>query len=296
MQSPFDSFYETILHHLAEGVCFVNHQRQISLWNHTAERITGFAPEEVLGTPCCDSVLTCSIPELNPDCSITCPFDPAFTTGTAQAYRLFHLHKEGHRILINLKVIPTEDGSGTTGAIGIFTDASSQTELEATTHSMQKLMRIDPLTRLPNKRALFDSMKGEYLRFARYGTPFALIAVAIDPDERLPRSGPDRDALVKWFAQQLSAGFRKADTPGRLRGASFMVLLPHANTQAAEKAAEKIRRLLLRTLYPGGDYPVTARFGCASISRSDTLDRLIDRSKNALKIARNNTGNAIVSL
>ena len=159
-------------------------------------------------------------------------------------------------------------------------------------------MRIDPMTQLPNKRALFDSMKGEYLRFARYGTPFALIAISIDPpeDEVLIRTGSERDALLRWFAQQLSIGFRKADTPGRLRGASFLTLLPHTNTRAAEKAAEKLRRMLEITPYPSNGKPITASFGCASISRSDTLDRLIERSKSALKLARDAKGNQVISL
>lgn len=298
MSVQFEPFNDHLIQHLQEGVCFIDKRQKITLWNNAAELLTGFTAEEILGTPCRDSALNQSILSLNPETDIICPFEQATVDLTPCAYRLFLQHSAGHRMLLNLKVIPVEDASGLLGTIGIFSDASNQAELEATTRSMQKLLRIDPLTRLPNKRSLLDSMKGEYLRFARYGTPFALIAISIDPqqDKKLTRTGPERDALLKWFAQQLSIGFRKADTPGRLRGASFLALLPHTNTLAAEKAAEKLRVMFASTPYPGSGTPVTASFGCASISRSDTLDRLIDRAKNALKIARDDQGNFVVSL
>ncbi len=298
MRVQFEPFHEQLLQHLQEGVCYLDKHNKFTLWNSAVELITGFTSDELIGTACHDSILHKALTMLNPDNDNICPFEQATVDLKPCAYRLFLEHKQGHHVLINLKVIPLKDDSGMLGTIGIFSDASNQAELETTTRSMQKLMRIDPLTSLPNKRSLFDSMKGEYLRFARYGTPFALIAIAINPPpgELLPRTGPEREALLKWFAQQLSLGFRKADTPGRLRGASFLALLPHTNTQAAEKAAKKLRTMLEATPYPGTGTPVTASFGCASIARSDTLDRLIDRAKSALKMARDDKDNDIISL
>ena len=298
MKVQLEQFYKHLLLHLQEGVCFIDGDQKITLWNQAAELITGVAADELLGTSCRNSALNRAILSLNPEQNLICPFEQATIDQIPCAYRLFLQHSDGHRILINLKVIPVRDDAGLLGTIGIFADASHQTELEVTTRSMKKLLRIDPLTSLPNKRSLFDSMKGEYLRFVRYGTPFALIAITINPpqDKKLTHTGPDRDAMLRWFAQQLLIGFRKADTPGRLRGASFLVLLPHADTRAAEKAAEKLRKIFESTPYPSNGIPVTASFGCASISRSDTLDRLIDRAKSALKIARDDQSNHVASL
>lgn len=298
MSANIDSFHETLILHLQEGVCYVDHRQNITVWNSAAEHITGFATNDLLNRAYGDSILKESILSLNSDNIETCPFLQTIENQTTNAYRLFLKHQQGHRILINLQVVPVVTDNEPPGALGIFSDASHQLELDATTRTMQKLMRIDPLTKLPNKRSLFDSMKSEYLRFARYGTPFALIAISIEPpeDKALTNPGPDRDALLEWFAQQLSIGFRKADTPGRLRGATFMALLPHTNTQAAEKAAKKICALLECTPYPSSGKPIIANFGCASIARSDTLDRLIIRAKAALKSARINPDTMIASL
>ena len=179
----FTPFYEHLIQHLNEGVCFINARQKITLWNDALVELTGFTSEELIDTSLTYSALYQSMGELNPDDNIIFPLDRSNVDQSSIAYRLFLRHKQGHRLLIDLKVIPVKDNSSLLGTIGVFSDASNQTELAATTRSMKKLMRIDPMTSLPNERSLFDSMKGEYLRFARYGTPFALIAISIDPPE-----------------------------------------------------------------------------------------------------------------
>lgn len=296
MSTPFTPLYEQLLQHMSEGVCFIDPEQNITLWNLALEQLTGIGAEEAIEASSRDCILIYSSPVQSPDNETDIPFEQMNLSRGPKAFRRYLQHKDGHRILINLKVIPVELDSGSFGAFGIFSDASNQTPSEPSSRAMQKLMRIDPMTQLPNKRSLFDSIKGEYLRFVRYGTPFALISVAIDPDERFQHTPTEKKALLKWFGQQLSSGFRKADTPGRLRGATFAILLPHTNTQAAEKAAEKLRALIERTECPGIEASVTASFGCASITRADTIDRLMDRAKKALKAARKSGGNAVASL
>lgn len=296
MNAPITPLHEHLLQHMTEGVCFIDPDQNITLWNHALELLTGLSAVEAINSSCRDSVLTYSSPVQSPGNETDNPLVQMLSIHARGDFRRYLQHKDGHRILINLKVIPVEGNSGLFGTIGIFSDASNQVPRESVSRAVQKMMRIDPLTLLPNKRSLFDSIKAEYLRFVRYGTPFALISVAIDPDERLHRNPAEKRALLRWFGQQLSFGFRKADTTGRLRGATFMVLLPHTNTQAAEMAAEKIRAQIERAECPVIDATITASFGCASIARADTIDRLTNRAKNALKSARSCGGNTIASL
>ena len=49
MQDPIS--YEALLDHLKDGVCVVDSNRNISFWNHGAERITGYARTEAVGRP-----------------------------------------------------------------------------------------------------------------------------------------------------------------------------------------------------------------------------------------------------
>ena len=57
MDNISPNFYATLLDNLYDGVYFVNRERQITLWNKAAERITGFTKAEVLGKRCADNLL-----------------------------------------------------------------------------------------------------------------------------------------------------------------------------------------------------------------------------------------------
>ncbi len=52
-----DDFHKTLLDNLYDGVYFVDRDRRITYWNKGAERITGYAAQEVEGKRCADSIL-----------------------------------------------------------------------------------------------------------------------------------------------------------------------------------------------------------------------------------------------
>ena len=49
--------YLQLLDHLYDGLYFVDPQRKITFWNRTAEQITGYTAEEVIGSHCYDNIL-----------------------------------------------------------------------------------------------------------------------------------------------------------------------------------------------------------------------------------------------
>ena len=126
-------FYKHLIPHLHEGVCFIDARQKITLWNNALVELTGFTSEKLIGTSFTYSPLYQSIVELNPDDNIIFPLDRSNIDQAPCVYRLFLQHKQGHRILMNLKVIPVVGDSGLLGTIGLFSDASNQAELEATT-------------------------------------------------------------------------------------------------------------------------------------------------------------------
>ena len=50
-----ETFYQTLLDHLFDGVYFVDSSRRITSWNKGAESLTGYTCGETLGhnCPCC---------------------------------------------------------------------------------------------------------------------------------------------------------------------------------------------------------------------------------------------------
>ena len=50
--------YARIIDNLYDGLYFVNRDRIITYWNKAAERISGYAANEVVGRSCSDNILT----------------------------------------------------------------------------------------------------------------------------------------------------------------------------------------------------------------------------------------------
>ena len=287
------AYYKQLLDHLAEGVYFTDRDRRILYWNHAAEVLTGYETDEVLGSYCHDNILRHVDADDKPLCENDCPIDCAMHENKTISDRVFLFHKDGHRVPVNVKASPVFDEAGEmVGAIEVFSDATDQIELEGLNHGLRKLIRIDPLTRLPNRRALLDSVHKEYLRFARYGTLFSIIFIEIVNFEVIIDSfnRETADKTLQWFARKLLSGFRKADMPSYWSGEKFVVLLPNAGAKAAEKAADKVRHLLAGQLCTETGSFISADFGVTEITRQDSIERILKRAERALTEAKEKGG------
>lgn len=288
-----DPFLLSALEHITEGVFCADIHNRMLFCNRAAADLCGFTPHSAIGKTVDECFVVYPIDSDTADDSpCLSQFMAAATAPTGG--RFFLEHRDGHRLPVELRLVPVFNAEGTAiGIQGIITEARHQIDLDQVNRCLHKLVRIDSTTRLPNQRALDDAIKTEYLRFVRYGIPFALVAASIDTS-----SGPlqrPSTAVLHWFARQAIAALRKSDLPGRLRGNLFCILLPHTDAAAAARAAEKIRIRLQLSPYPD-HLAVTASFGCAAISRQDTLDRLKSRARQALTQAMDAGGNQIITL
>lgn len=294
----FDSaYYKQMLDHLAEGIFYTDRDRRILYWNRAAGNLTGFSAAEVVGSFCDDDPLQHVDENNRPICNIESPVERAMQSAETFTARACLLHKAGYRLPVDIKVSPVYDETGAlVGAAEIFSDASERLGLEKLNHGLRRLIRIDPLTRLPNRRAFLDTLQREYLRFARYGTPFSVIFIDIDNfgsiNECLDRATGDR--TLQWFASKLIGGFRKADMPSRWSGQRFAVLLPNAESKAAERAAEKIRERFDRQLCQETGAFLTASSGVTEITRHDSIERLLKRAEKGLQTAKAEGKNRVV--
>ncbi|SFE58446.1 diguanylate cyclase (GGDEF) domain-containing protein [Alteribacillus iranensis] len=97
----------------------------------------------------------------------------------------------------------------------------------------------DSLTGLKNRAAFNDFLRSQ-LRQKSQET--ALIMVDLDNFKAVNDTlGHDRgDVLLKQIAFHLSSTIRKGDTPFRLGGDEFMIIMPHTNREEAESAAARV--------------------------------------------------------
>jgi len=99
--------------------------------------------------------------------------------------------------------------------------------LQESENRLSHLAHHDPLTGLPNRRALLDRLRQSVALAQRQGTRLALLFVDIDGFKPVnDRHGHDiGDLLLQHLAATLSQSVRQADVVARFGGDEFVVLL-----------------------------------------------------------------------
>jgi PAS domain S-box-containing protein len=133
-----------ILAHTADGVCAVDHAQRIVFWNTAAERLLGYAKDEVLGRACYEIFKTRSRPgcfECHTECVV---IQATRCREFVPTFNLLTQTKARDTILLNVSIIVLPDSDGRYATIHLFRDASYQLQYE--TYVEQLLLNA---TRLP---------------------------------------------------------------------------------------------------------------------------------------------------
>ena len=131
---------------------------------------------------------------------------------------------------------------------------------------MAALATTDPLTGLPNHRALVSALDQEIERALRYGRSCALLFLDIDHFKALNDScgHASGDTVLGEFSDVVRSCLRGIDTLGRWGGEEFLCLLPEADEVTALAAAERIRQTVAAHIFTaaGGSH-LTCSIGMA---------------------------------
>jgi diguanylate cyclase (GGDEF)-like protein len=100
-------------------------------------------------------------------------------------------------------------------------------QLEVSEGELRQLAFFDPLTGLPNRRKILDSLEHELYAAAHYGRCGALFFIDIDNFKNINDTlGHDHgDQLLVAIGQRLTEHVRQSDTVARLGGDEFLLLL-----------------------------------------------------------------------
>jgi two-component system, sensor histidine kinase LadS len=139
-------------------------------------------------------------------------------------------------------------------------------ELERANRELARLSVTDGLTRVHNRRHFDETMKKEYDRSARSGTPLALMLVDIDHFKRINDSLGHQagDECLKLVAAALSAcASRSTDLVARYGGEEFAIVLPATDAEHAMDVAEQVRQAVekIAFVHGGRRMPVSVSVG-----------------------------------
>ena len=157
----------------------------------------------------------------------------------------------------------------------------------------------DPLTSLPNRRAIDLIARKELVRRSRNGTPLALGLVDADRFKLINTkhflTGGDH-ALV-CLARTLQQALRTTDAIGRVGGEEFLVIAPETDRAGAEIIAERLRNAVESAdiRFHGEPISLTISLGFAVVEgkSTTTYDALREVAAEALNRAKSEGRNRV---
>jgi two-component system cell cycle response regulator len=165
-------------------------------------------------------------------------------------------------------------------------------ELEEKNRLLEQLALTDPLTGLPNRRAIEQWGTRQLSGAIRHD--FQLVVVEADLDQFKAINdtyGHDAgDAVLRRFSEILKINTRQCDISGRIGGDEFLLVITYVDPEGIQTAIERIREQLQACTFSfaGTEVRVTASFGIADFRRGQSSDfnRLIVQADVALYSAK----------
>jgi diguanylate cyclase (GGDEF)-like protein len=160
------------------------------------------------------------------------------------------------------------------------------------------LSTTDALTGLANRAYFMASVEREIERGTRYGGGFCVLMADLDNLKAVNDSHGHRagDRVLAGVADVIRDGVRRIDTPARLGGDEYVVLLPETDPTGAFVVAEKVRQGVagMRMVERDQEIHVSVSIGLVAWpADGETLDVLMDAVDEAMYAAKQRGKNRI---
>ena len=162
--------------------------------------------------------------------------------------------------------------------------------MSALVEESQRLATTDPLTGLPNRRALLGNLQIEIAHARRHCLPLSLCLLDVDHFKNINDTYGHAagDQVLAAVGALLPSELRVPDLPARWGGEEFVIVLKQANAEGAVVAAERIRKAIEDRdfNFKGTRFSVTVSIGVAEFVASDSAETFIERADRAMYRAK----------
>ena len=152
-----------------------------------------------------------------------------------------------------------------------------------------ELNPVDPITGMPNRRALFQNLEQQASRSRRYGNSLSIMLLRVNNlTDYIKKFGNDNaNQLLLNISQMLNDQMRWADVIGRLDKNEFLFILPETEESATNELRDKIQDHLTRISLPGvddkaDDFELFTEFAMTQWRKGDDVALLMERVRQGL--------------
>jgi two-component system cell cycle response regulator len=172
-------------------------------------------------------------------------------------------------------------------------------EIEAKNRLLEEMAHTDPLTGLPNRRAIEDWAGRQLRGAARHGFSLWVVHADLDCFKNINDSyGHEAgDAVLQKFGEVLQSNTRASDICGRMGGDEFLLVITHVEREQIQLTVERLREQFTSCEFAFGGcrVPVTASFGISGFQGEDAPEfaTLVRQADQALYSAKRAGGNQV---
>lgn len=142
---------------------------------------------------------------------------------------------------------------------------------------------IDPITGLPNRRAMYQTLEPQVSRSRRYENPLSIIIMKLNNLNSVESNYGEHatNKMMVEISQMLNDQLRWADTIGRLEDDEFIFVLPETDSEASKNLISKVEDRLSDIVLEDSNLPniLKTQFGCASWEKGDDVGLLMRRAR-----------------
>ena len=277
------ALYRSVLENLPIGIYVLDREQRVRFWNRGAEQITGYLAHEVMGQVCREPIPHCD-PQGRLLAGDNCSVTTTFRDGRALQNHVFTLHKQGHRLGVQIRTLPLLDSNGLTMGVAV---AFEESPAESLPEKPGALLCgcLDPLTGVSSQRltrAVFTESLAE-LEDTHGG--WGLLRVRIlGLKEIAARYGADSlAAFLRTSAQTIRHSLRAEDFLGRWEEDGFLAMLHTASPIKVGAIAELIWQQISQSeiSWWGDHFRVQAAVDWTVAGPGDELETLLHQMRPA---------------
>ncbi|MGC1871601.1 MAG: diguanylate cyclase [Acidobacteriaceae bacterium] len=305
---------EATLDLMEEGIAVLDEQSRVVHWNQAAAVLTGYTAQDVICQPCPEDLFRVDLQHRNKveasaeaelkaglaeggsvsGFSISQPkADPAQSTDAVlERLTLVSIHhKLGHEVPGMLRKVVLQDAQASPmGAVLLFYPAE---EVDALPRGESgEAVGIEA-----SQAEMEDRLDAAHHQWATSGMPFGLLWITVDQARSLRKThGRDAcEAMLRAVEDTLLRQMKPSETIGRWGDNEFLII---AHERSATLLTDHARRLagLARIVdfrWWGDRVSLTLSIGTSFAIEADTLPRLLNRARQAMRSSEYEGGNYV---